>query len=346
MPADRSEKPFHVYHMTDKENGQTLATVLRGLETGRSWGDIKQRIQGRYVQINGNLCLDPARRLTPRDVIKVWEHPLAKLIDATDIRVIHLDPHLIIIDKPPGVTSVRHYEERALSQRRRQLQPTLDELLPQTVARKLAPETPTKKPTKRSFPHPTKKDNRPMVLPTIIPVHRLDRDTSGLMIFARTKACAEVLARMFRKHSIDRRYRAVVYGAIEAQTIQSHLVRDIGGGRRGSTKNAEDPGAQLAITHVEVVEKVGDYTIVECRLETGRTHQIRIHLAETGHRICGEPIYVFDGEGKSQVETSGAPRQALHSWSLKLHHPISGEFLSFQSPWPPDLARWLRDVRK
>src|SRR5262249_24736641 len=131
-------------------------------------------------------------------------------------------------------------------------------------------------------------------------VHRLDRETSGLMVFARTHAAERILAQQFREHATHRRYLAIVQGRVEAQTIRTRLLRDRGDGRRGST-NLPNVGKE-AITHVKPLEYLplprgqgrgegAAYTLIQCKLETGRTHQIRIHLSEQGHPVCGEKVY-------------------------------------------------------
>jgi 23S rRNA pseudouridine1911/1915/1917 synthase len=356
--TDRSaEPPFRVYHLTDLPPGQTLAAAIRAVAGQGSWGDARKLIATRRVQVNGNLCLDPARRVTARDVLKIWQEPLPKPIRGEDLRLVYVDRHLVVVEKPPGITSVRHFEERQLSQRRRQLQPTLEELLPHALARSDARTAEGRTPPRRVDPpgRNTRRDqprgrksslHQQAPLPPVFAVHRLDRDTSGLMLFARTRSVAELLGAMFRKHSIEREYLAVVLGTIGPQTIRSHLIRDRGDGHRGSVRGDSIPDdAQLAVTHVEPVESLGEYTIIRCRLETGRTHQIRIHLAEAGHMLCGEPIYRQTLDSQRQRDLSSAPRQALHSASLRLTHPVSGQALSFRSPWPPDLARWLDRLR-
>ena len=133
------------------------------------------------------------------------------------------------------------------------------------------------------------------------------------------------------------------------KTITSHLIRDRGDGLRGSSPlGADAPDAQIAITHVRPVEHIGDrYTVVECRLETGRTHQIRIHLAEAGHMLCGEKLYLRPTATAAPIpDPSNAPRQALHSKDLRLKHPLTGQDLHFESPLAPDLARWLEKLRQ
>jgi 23S rRNA pseudouridine1911/1915/1917 synthase len=358
-PAD---PPFRVVHLTGAPASQTLAAALRGLADDASWGDAKKLIAGRRVQVNGNLCLDPARRVTPRDVLKVWREALPKPIAADDLRLVYVDRHLLVVEKPAGVTSVRHFEERRLSEHRRQLQPTLEELLPAALARyegldrqeslRREPGGPSRKGRGPDRVHPRHNVHRARPggpsargLPSVIPVHRLDRDTSGLMLFARSRAAAESLGAMFRKHTIEREYLAVVNGRVIGQTFRSHFVRDRGDGHRGSCVGEPPEDAQLAITHVRPIESLGDFTIVACRLETGRTHQIRIHLAEAGHMLCGEGTYRQTADGRRLLDPSGAPRQALHSASLQLAHPITGQSLKFTSPWPRDIARWLDPLR-
>ena len=129
----------------------------------------------------------------------------------------------------------------------------------------------------------------------------------------------------------------MVPGYLPAQTIRSRLVRDRGDGRRGST-TFPDQGKE-AVTHIGPVERLAGYTLVACRLETGRTHQIRIHLAELGHPVCGEKVY------GPRTDASGAPRLALHAAELGFVHPTTGEALRWEMPLPPDLATFVERLR-
>jgi 23S rRNA pseudouridine1911/1915/1917 synthase len=143
---------------------------------------------------------------------------------------------------------------------------------------------------------------------------------------------------------VIRRYLAVVPGKVAARTIRSWLVRDRGDGRRGSGNPS--PAAKEAITHVRPLEQLpGGYTLVECRLETGRTHQIRIHLAEQGCPVCGERVYDRPLNGPPHGDESGAPRLALHATELGFDHPVTGESLHWSMPLPPDLTDWLTGLR-
>ncbi|MGE0609424.1 MAG: RluA family pseudouridine synthase, partial [Pirellulales bacterium] len=128
-----------------------------------------------------------------------------------------------------------------------------------------------------------------------------------------------------------------------AQTIESRLVRDRGDGRRGSS--TEDVPGKRAVTHVRPVEQFHGYALVECRLETGRTHQIRIHLSELGHPLCGDKVYRQPLRGRPMPDRSGAPRLSLHAAELAFIHPASGEKLSFEMPLPADMQKLLDRLR-
>lgn len=317
--------PFQNYHVANDQDQQTLGAVLRRCLAGRSWGDLRRLVRQRHVQVNGNLCVDEARRLKAGDVVKVWEHPLAKAVEEGDVRIVFGDQHLVVIEKPAGVTTLRHREERGWSNRRKSFQPTLDELLLRVLMHREGGRRDRKKPWIRA-------------------VHRLDRDTSGLMVFARTESAERLLIQQFAEHSIRRKYTAVVLGHCPAQTIESQLVRDRGDGLRGSA--AEGETGQRAVTHVRPLEQIGDYTVVACELETGRTHQIRIHLSERGHPVCGDKVYLKPLRGKPVRDSSGAPRQALHAAELGFTHPLSGEPLFFRAALPDDLREFLVRLRK
>jgi 23S rRNA pseudouridine1911/1915/1917 synthase len=212
-----------------------------------------------------------------------------------------------------------------MSPRKRQLQPTLDELLPRLIAKR---------------EHRVGKGG----IRQVRAVHRLDRDTSGLLVFARTAEAQKHLEHQFRKHTTRRRYLAVVRGAIEEQTIESQLVRDRGDGRRGST-NLPNVGKR-SVTHVKPIERLGDYTLIECRLETGRTHQIRIHLSEAGHALCGDKVYGQPLFRAGQPDASGAPRLALCAVELGFVHPVTGEEVFFENPPPRDFEDFVQRLRR
>lgn len=229
------------------------------------------------------------------------------------------DKHIVVVDKPSGLTTMRHeYEAAEFGKRgRRYLPPTLMDLLPALLPSKSSP---------------------------LRAVHRIDKETSGLVVFARTPQAETSLGGQFRTHSIDRVYLALVRGQAKAGRIESFLVPDRGDHRRGSGK---EPGeGQRAITHVRVVEELGSFTLVECRLETGRTHQVRIHLGEAGTPICGERIYDRPVNGKPLPDASGAKRIMLHAARLGFTHPDTGKPVAWDAPLPADMAALQAKLKK
>jgi 23S rRNA pseudouridine1911/1915/1917 synthase len=304
------------FHLASDFKNVALPTALRDLLPKLSWSQVKGLIRQRRVQINGNLCLDEGRTVKAGDVIRVSDQSLAAPVTAKDVRLVHVDEHVVVIDKPPGITTLRHAEEKEWSDQRKQRQATLDELVEGLVG----------KPVRA--------------------VHRLDRDTSGLMVFARTAAAETHLIQQFKRHTVDRAYLAIAHGDVAEQTIESLLVRDRGDGLRGSISDPKAADAEHAVTHIRPLEKLSGYTVVECRLETGRTHQIRIHLSERGHMLCGEKIYIRPPGGSMVEDPSGASRQALHAAVLGFEHPASGQRLQFVSPLSRDMAKLLERLRK
>ena len=319
------------YSVAACQDQQTLAALLRGWLPGQSWSQVRKLVAARRVKINGELWLDAARRLKHGDSVEVLPRaaPQPRLVDNIPIR--HLDQHIVVVEKPAGVSTVRHPAEREWSQERRKLVPTLDDLVLRQIG---------------LLPH--KKSSGPR--PRLRIVQRLDKETSGLVVFARSVEGERGLGKQFRRHTVTRKYLAIVPGIMPARTIKSHLVRDRGDGRRGSfhpsaSLPAERKVGKEAITHIDVVERLPGYTVVSCRLETGRTHQIRIHLAEAGHPVCGDKVY-RGRIGRPPVEdTSGAPRLALHAAELGFVHPITGEAMRWEMPLPPELCEFLDRLR-
>ncbi len=339
-----------VFHVPGAAAGRTVATFLRQIQPGMAWSRVRGLLRGRLVMIDGNICTDEARRLKGREVVKLLSTPAAAPPDPSDLRIVHLDDHVVVVEKPSGVTTVRHHEEKSWPARRRQLQPTLDEMLPAAIAKHLQ----ASRPKGKARQPPSAKPRRPG---PVLAVHRIDRETSGLVVFARNVPAARILAEQFRQHTTHRRYLAVVRGRAKQATIRSHLLRDRGDGRRGSAEAASrrrgaDSGdgdghedGKPAVTHVLVIERYGrEHTLVECTLETGRTHQIRIHLAEAGHPLCGERVY--GPRRTADADASGAARVALHAAELGFVHPVTGEELRFTSPLPRDLRDLVATLRR
>jgi 23S rRNA pseudouridine1911/1915/1917 synthase len=329
-PLDQQQPPFCNYHVGTEQAGLALIAALRQFLPGQSWSAVRRLIHNRHVVVNGNLAVEEGQKLRAGDVVQVWQEPRNPPPRDEDIKIRYLDRHLVVVEKPAGVTTLRQSEEKSWPRRRRQLQPTLDEMLQRILARK----TPRK---------PRGRSGKAAYGLRVRAVHRLDRQTSGLMVFALSAEAHRRLVQMFRRHTIQRVYQAIVPGRVEAQTFASSLVPDRGDGRRGSTPLAGV--GKPAVTHVRPLEHLEGYTLLECRLETGRTHQIRIHLAEAGHPVCGEKVYHQPLFRKAATDKSGAPRQALHAAELGFEHPITGEPLRFVMRLPPDLARLVVRLR-
>ncbi|AJP71977.1 RluA family pseudouridine synthase [Sphingomonas hengshuiensis] len=169
-------------------------------------------------------------------------------------------------------------------------------------------------------------------------VHRIDKDTSGLMLAAKTDRAHEGLARQFKSHSIDRRYKAIVSGQLKTSegTVNANLGRS-STNRKKMAVVREDQGKH-AITHWRKLHQLRDASLVECRLETGRTHQVRVHMASIGHPLVGDPVYGSTRPQHRQLlATLGFQRQALHAAHLGFIHPVKSHALAFDSEIPADM---------
>jgi 23S rRNA pseudouridine1911/1915/1917 synthase len=308
--------------VTAAEAGQTLAAFLRAHLSGQTWTQIRRLILRRRVKIGGDLCMDAARRLAEGDTVEILDQSAPKPRQER-VLIHHLDEHIVVVEKPSGIATVRHPAEREWPSRRKALTPSLDELVSAII------DDDDRAIKRRS--------------PRLRIVHRLDKETSGLVVFARTVTAERALGLQFKAHTVVRRYIAVIPGFLTSRRLESNLVPDRGDRRRGSTLT---PGlGKRAVTHVEILERLGDYTMVACRLETGRTHQIRIHLAEAGHPICGEKVYNRRIGEEPREDTSGAPRLALHAAELGFQHPVKQTAMHWTMVLPPDLEKFVAGLR-
>jgi 23S rRNA pseudouridine1911/1915/1917 synthase len=308
-------------------NRKLLDVVQSSFRLSRknAWNALRER----RVRICGGACIDPNRRVKNGQHLQLElpsrstkEKGPAKELQAIarDIVVRHVDDHLIVVEKPAGLTTVRHADEvEALGKRAKKfLPPTLVDLLPAVLAR---------------AGHAVKGRIRA--------VHRIDKETSGLVVLARTAEAESRLGKQFRAHTTGRRYLAMVRGEAKDASIESKLVADRGDGRRGSGE-----GGQTAVTQVRVVERLGDFALVECELETGRTHQVRIHLGEAGTPLCGERVYDRPLHGKPLPDGSGAKRPLLHAAYLAIDHPETGKRLEWRAKTPNDMTELIARCRE
>lgn len=173
-------------------------------------------------------------------------------------------------------------------------------------------------------------------------VHRIDKDTSGLIVAAKTDRAHEGLARQFAAHSIDRRYQAIVAGlpVPSAGRIEANLARS--DANRKKVAIVGEGRGKRAVTHYKMIRALRESALVECRLETGRTHQVRVHMASIGHPLLGDPVYGRTRPAHRDVlKTLEFQRQALHAARLGFDHPITGNALSFDSIMPSDMQELL-----
>jgi len=288
--------------------GGRLDAVLAERPEMESRAEAQRLIDGGAVLVNGE-ARAKRHRLAAGDVIVVALGPAPRTpgelkAEELDVPVVFADQYLVVVDKPAGMVThpSKGHDEGTL----------VHGLLGAGIAGGDDPD-------------------RPGI------VHRLDRDTSGLMLVARTERAHRRLGRMMRDREIERRYLALVHGEFPpALTVDRPIGRD----PRRRTRQAVVPvGGKDAITHFRTVERLGGLTLVEARLETGRTHQVRVHLEAARHPVVGDPLY---GQGRA---AHGLDRQFLHAYRLALAHPETGEDLAFESPLPGDLEADLAAVR-
>jgi 23S rRNA pseudouridine1911/1915/1917 synthase len=171
-------------------------------------------------------------------------------------------------------------------------------------------------------------------------VHRLDKDTSGLLVVAKTLEAHTDLVRQLQARTVKREYLALVYGEIErGGTVDAPLARD----QFNRTRRAVHHTGKDAVTHFEVVERYPGLTLVRCKLETGRTHQIRVHMQYIGHPLVGEQVYAASRRSHHKIDF---PRQALHAERLGLIHPLTHEFMQWECALPEDFATLLATLRE
>jgi len=292
------------------DEGTTLAAALRRRLPGRSWSDVRRLCETGKVRVDGQVALDPAARLRAGQTLTLDMNAKKPRVETPGFRIVHDDAHLIVIEKPSGVSSVP-YERKESG--------TALDLIRDAWrgAGRRATATP------------------------LYTVHRLDKDTSGLLCFAKTRLGERGLHTIFQRHEATREYLAVAEGRVESRRIGSYLVADRGDGIRGSTRHTAQ--GQHAVTHVTAVAPLRGATLCRVRLETGRTHQIRIHLSEAGHPLVGETVYVRDllPEGRQPMT---AERLMLHAATLGFIHPVTGQRLDFHAEPPDDFLAIQRDL--
>jgi 23S rRNA pseudouridine1911/1915/1917 synthase len=283
---------------TVDEPGVTLAAFVKA-RAGVPWSAAKRQITTGKVFVDGACVTAIERRLCAGQSIEICSHAPRPRDPEREGVLVYDDAHVVVIDKPSGVNSVP-YEDR---------------------------ETGTAMDLVRGA---WRRSGKPATTVALHVVHRIDRATSGLLMFAKTKKAELGLAAQLRAHAMQRAYVCVAHGSVTSRRIESFLAQDRGDGLRGSTTRTGQ--GKRAVTHIEAGRALHHATLCDVRLETGKTHQIRIHLSEAGHPLVGEQVYIRNYAGP--ILTS--PRLLLHAQTLGFEHPVTGARIELSSPLPPD----------
>jgi 23S rRNA pseudouridine1911/1915/1917 synthase len=303
----------------------TIADELAGMRLDRALAlsvptvsreRLKALISSGHVRAGTVLARDPAMKVVADAVFDVdIPLPTAMANEAQDIalKIVFEDDHLLIVDKPAGL--VVHPAAGNLDG-------TLVNALLHHCAGRLS-------------------GIGGVARPGI--VHRIDKDTSGLLVVAKTDPAHEGLSAQFARHSIDRRYIAMVAGRPQPTgTIDAPLARS----PHDRKKIAIQPRGKHAVTHYTLIEPLRHGAMVECRLETGRTHQIRVHMASVGHPLIGDPVYGRNrSEHRDVLRMLDFKRQALHAAHLGFVHPVTSAAMSFESKLPHDMQALFTALR-
>jgi 23S rRNA pseudouridine1911/1915/1917 synthase len=291
------------FRVSDDQAGRRLDSVLAEAAEIASRAAAERLVSRGAVRVDG-VARPKSHRLSVGEHIEVELPARADPEpEPMDLNVVWQDEHLVVVDKPAGV--VVHPARGSTSG-------TLVSGLLTLGAGGGEPD-------------------RPGI------VHRLDRDTSGLLLVARSQLAHTALQRLIRRREVERRYLALVHGTPRSRTgrIEAAIGRD----RSDRTRHSLDTDTpRHAVTWFELEELLGPRALLELRLETGRTHQIRVHLEAIALPVCGDPVY--------GVRDLGLERQFLHAHRLRLAHPLTGEDLDLSSPLPADLAAALALARE
>ena len=295
--------------LDDAQAGWRLDRALAAAIPTLSRERLKALISSGHVRGPAGLARDPAMKTargTAFDIDIPEARPANNLAQDIPLIIVFEDDHLLVIDKPAGLVvhpAAGNYDG------------TLVNALLHHCAGRLS-------------------GIGGVARPGI--VHRIDKDTSGLLVVAKTDPAHEGLSAQFARHSIDRRYKAIVAGIPTSGSIDAPLARSPHDRKRVSIQTR----GKRAVTHYTLITALRDAALIECRLETGRTHQIRVHLSSIGHPLLGDPVYGrVRPNHRSVLKTLNFSRQALHAAELGFVHPVSSETLHFESEMPHDMQQ-------
>jgi 23S rRNA pseudouridine1911/1915/1917 synthase len=313
-PATGNRQPATVLTVPSELDGVRLDRALATIAPEHSRSLLAKWIGEGHVTVDGRMAMKPSHRVAVGEEIELEvPPPAASALQPQELAldVIYEDADLVVVDKPAGLVvhpAAGHPDRtlvNALLFRVKDLSGVGGELRPGIV-------------------------------------HRLDKDTSGVMIIAKNDTAHRKLTGAWNSEEVRKEYLAIVYGAPAERsgTIEAPIGRD----PRNRKRMAVVAGGRQAITEYEVVERFRYVSLVRCRLRTGRTHQIRVHMKHLGHPIVGDPLYSgpqWRGipDKKAQKVLSSLTRQALHAWKITVNHPRTGNRLTFESPLADDLGR-------
>ncbi len=327
-----AEPEMYEHHRIEAENGQNLLRVDKFLMTrlpNASRTKIQEAADAGNIRVNGN-PVKSSYKVKPRDIVTVMmaypRREIEIIPEDIPLDIVYEDDALLVVNKPAGMVvhpSYGHYSG--------------------TLVNALAWHL-------RGNPLFNAADPRPGL------VHRIDKDTSGLLVVAKTEKAKNHLAAQFFHKTSSRRYIAVCWGNLESETgtITGHIGRSLAN-RKVMACFPDGSHGKPAVTHWRVLERLGYVNVVECILETGRTHQIRAHFKHIRHPLFNDKDYGGDEILKGTTFAKyrqfvqncfdTCPRQALHAKTLGFNHPLTGERLSFDSPLPDDMRRLIEKWR-
>ena len=280
---------------------QLIVFVMEKMH-GMSRNRAKALISNRVVLVNNAITTHPLAELKPGDVVQLDRSKHKKSFHCKELDIVFEDPYLFIIDKHPGLLSMSN------NSRQQTVQTVLNRYLEKGGGRN-----------------------------TSHLVHRLDRDTSGLMVYAKDVQTQQSLINSWQQLVTDRRYLALVEGEFQQTRgrIQSWLTED----KKFVTHSSPvDNGGKYAVTHYNVLASSNGYSLVECELETGRKNQIRVHMADLGHPVVGDRKYGSDEDPMRRL--------GLHAYMLCFTHPVTGKHLRFETPVPYCFEKLLNGGEK
>lgn len=268
-----------------------LMEKMHGISRNR----VKALLTNRVVLVDNKITTHPLTELVPGQLVQLDRSKHKMAFHSKDIDIVYEDPYLLVVDKRPGLLSMSN------NTRQETVQTVLNRYLEKGGGRN-----------------------------TSHLVHRLDRDTSGLMVYAKDVQTQQTLIRGWQELVTDRRYIALVSGELEKPdgVVRSWLTED----KRFIIHSSKvDNGGQYAVTHYHLLEKGSGYSLVELELETGRKNQIRVHMADLGHPVVGDHKYGSDDDS--------IRRLGLHAYMLCFRHPVTGKYLRFETPVPECFER-------